>query len=64
MCRVPDFRKGYWNNTGGVPALTVWHDQASFTGTLTNLAGTNEIKTQTIHKGSLVPCTSNMSVND
>ena len=64
MCTVPDFRKGYWNNTGGVPALTVWHDQASFTGTLTNLAGNNEIKTQTIHKGNLVVCTSNMSVND
>ena len=43
---VPDYKNGYWNNTGGSPRSRCGN--AGFTGTLTNLAGTNKIKTQTI----------------
>jgi Flp pilus assembly protein TadG len=62
-CTVPDFKNGYWNNTGGVPALQVWHEQAGFTGTLTNLAGDNKIKRQTLTRTSIVLCSSNMTVS-
>jgi hypothetical protein len=60
---VPDFKGGFWNNTGGIPALQVWQ-QAGFTGTLTNQAGTEEIKRQTINKKSTVLCSSVMTVDD
>jgi hypothetical protein len=62
-CKVPNFKNGFWNNTGGVPALQVWHDQAGFTGTLTNLAGTDKIKTQEIRKNTVVPCSTGMWVS-
>jgi hypothetical protein len=41
----------------------VWAD-AGFAGTLTNNAGTNKIKTQSLAKGTHVPCTSSMAVDD
>lgn len=63
-CTVPDFKNSYWNNTGGVPALQVWHDEAGFTGTLTNLAGNAKIKSQTLTKNSVVLCSSGMTVDD
>jgi hypothetical protein len=62
-CVVPDFKGGFWNNTGGIPALQVWQ-QAGFTGALTNQAGTEEIKRQTINKKSTVLCSSSMTVDD
>lgn len=63
-CNVPDFKNGFWNNTGGVPALQVWHDQAGFTGTLTNLAGDDKIKSQSLTKDTVVLCSSSMTVDD
>jgi Flp pilus assembly protein TadG len=63
-CMVPDFKKTFWNNVGGVTAETVWYDQAGFTGNLENRAGTNEIKTQSLQKGKAEPCTSGMWVDD
>jgi Flp pilus assembly protein TadG len=64
ICTVPDFKNGFWNNTGGVPALQVWHEQAGFTGTLTNLAGDDQIKSQSLTKKSVVLCSSSMTVDD
>ncbi len=64
MCTVPNFKGGFWNNTGGVPALQVWQEQAGFTGTLENRAGTNAIFVQGIKKGDVVPCSSGMWVDD
>ncbi len=58
-CVVPDFYHTYWNDIG---ALTVWHDEAGFTGTLTNNAGTKKIKYQTLTAGSTVLCSSSMIV--
>ena len=61
---MPNFKNGFWNNTGGVPALQVWHDQAGFTGTLENRAGENKIKDQFLTKNDVVPCSSSMWVDD
>jgi hypothetical protein len=62
-CVVPDYKNAFWNNVGGITAPEVWHNQG-FTGTLTNLADANKIKSQTLQKGTTVLCTSNMSVDD
>jgi hypothetical protein len=63
MCVVPDYKGTFWNNVGGSTALQVWAN-AGFTGTLVNLADTNEIKTQSLQKNKSVPCSSGMSVDD
>jgi hypothetical protein len=61
---VPDFKGTFWNNVGGVSAETVWYDRAGFTGILENRAGTNEIKTQSLQKNKVEPCSSDMWVDD
>jgi hypothetical protein len=61
MCRVPNFYHTYWNDIG---SLTVWRDQAGFTGSLTNAAGTHKIQGQTLLAGATVLCTSNMTVRN
>jgi Flp pilus assembly protein TadG len=61
-CTVPDFKNAYWNNVGGVPALTVWHGQG-FTGTLTDATDGHKIKSQSLTAGSSVACTSSMTVS-
>jgi hypothetical protein len=58
---VPNFYHTYWNDIG---SLTVWRDQAGFTGTLTNAAGTHKIQGQTLLAGATVLCTSNMTVRN
>ncbi len=61
-CNVPNFKNTFWNNPD---ALHTWHSVAGFTGTLTNLTEPNEkIKSQSLVKNSIVPCTSNMTVDD
>jgi hypothetical protein len=58
---VPDFYHTYWNDIG---ALTVWHDTAGFTGTLTNDTDGKKIQNQTLTAGSVVLCSSNMTVSN
>jgi hypothetical protein len=58
---VPDFYHTYWNDIG---ALTVWHDTAGFTGTLTNDTDGKKIQRQTLTAGSVVLCSSNMTVSN
>ncbi len=61
MCTVPDFYHTYWNDIG---AATVWHVEAGFNGTLTNAAGDKKIQRQTLTAGSVVLCSSNMTVSN
>jgi Flp pilus assembly protein TadG len=62
-CTVPDFFNGYWNNTGGIPALEVWR-MAGFTGDLHDATEGKKIKRQTLVAGSSHPCTWTMTVDD
>ena len=56
---MPDFYHTYWNDIG---ALTVWHDEAGFSGTLTDESRNKKIQNQTLNAGSVVLCSSNMTV--
>ena len=63
MCSVPNYWHTHWNDVGGVSAEEVW-ERAGFTGTLTNLAGTLKIQSQTLTANSIVLCSSDMAVDN
>jgi hypothetical protein len=60
MCIVPNYYHTTWSDPG---STNTWHT-AGFTGLLTNAAGTHQIQRQTLTKGTSVPCTSNMTVDN
>ncbi len=62
-CSVPNYWHTHWNDVGGVSAEEVW-ERAGFTGTLTNLAGTLKIQSQTLTANSIVLCSSDMAVDN
>jgi Flp pilus assembly protein TadG len=61
MCAVPDFFNTYWNDPD---ALHTWHVEAGFTGMLSDHSDGKRIKRQTLPAGTVVLCSSSMTVDD
>jgi hypothetical protein len=56
---VPNFYHTYFND---IDALTIWHGERGFTGALTDDSGGKKIQNQTLSAGTVVLCSSNMTV--
>ena len=62
VCTVPNFFNFYYN--ANPSASLAWGTVANFTGALIDDADGKRIKTQSLQPGTVIPCTSTMTVDD